>query len=42
MKTINSFRSKLFALTLALVAGVSSFAYDEMPDFRWMDYTITF
>ena len=34
MKTINSFRSKLFALTLALMAGVSSFAYDEMPDFQ--------
>ncbi len=28
MKTINSFRSKLLALTLALMAGVSSFAYD--------------
>ena len=34
MKTINSFRSKLFALTLALMASVSSFAYDEMPDFQ--------
>ena len=34
MKTINSFRSKLFALILALVASVSSFAYDEMPDFQ--------
>ena len=34
MKTINSFRSKLLALTLALVASVSSFAYDEMPDFQ--------
>ena len=34
MKTINSFRSKLFALTLAIVASVSSFAYDEMPDFQ--------
>ena len=34
MKTINSFRSKLFALTLALVASVSSFAHDEMPDFQ--------
>ena len=34
MKTINSFRSKLFAFTLALVASVSSFAYDEMPDFQ--------
>ena len=34
MKTINSLRSKLFALTLALVASVSSFAYDEMPDFQ--------
>ena len=28
MKTINFFRSKLFALTLALVASVSSFAYE--------------
>ena len=28
MKTINSFRSKLFALTLALMAGVASFAYE--------------
>lgn len=28
MKTINSFRSKLFALTLALMASVSTFAYD--------------
>lgn len=34
MKTINSFRSKLFALTCALMASVSSFAYDEMPDFQ--------
>ena len=35
MKTINFFRSKLFALTLALMAGVASFAYDEMPpDFK--------
>ena len=34
MKTINFFRSKLFALTLALMASVSSFAYDEMPDFQ--------
>ena len=35
MKTINSLRSKLFALTLALMAGVASFAYDEMPpDFK--------
>ena len=34
MKTINSFRSKLFALTIALMASVSSFAYDEMPDFQ--------
>ena len=34
MKTINSFRSKLFALTFALMASVSSFAYDEMPDFQ--------
>ena len=28
MKTINSFHSKLFALTLAIVASVSSFAYE--------------
>ncbi|MBO5817142.1 MAG: leucine-rich repeat domain-containing protein [Paludibacteraceae bacterium] len=28
MKTINSFRSKLFALTFALMASVSTFAYD--------------
>ena len=28
MKTINSFRSKLFALTLALTASVSAFAYE--------------
>ena len=28
MKTINSFRSKFFALTLALMASVSTFAYD--------------
>ena len=28
MKTINFFRSKLFALTLALMASVSTFAYD--------------
>ena len=28
MKTINSFRSKLLVLTLALMASVSSFAYD--------------
>ena len=35
MKTINSLRSKLFALTLALMASVASFAYDEMPpDFK--------
>ena len=34
MKTINFFRSKFFALTLALMASVSSFAYDEMPDFQ--------
>ncbi|MBQ2291428.1 MAG: leucine-rich repeat domain-containing protein [Paludibacteraceae bacterium] len=35
MKTINSLRSKLLALTLALMAGVASFAYDEMsPDFK--------
>ena len=29
MKTINSFRSKLFALTLAITASVASFAYDD-------------
>ena len=34
MKTINSLRSKLLALTLALMASVASFAYDEMPDFQ--------
>ena len=35
MKTINSFRSKLLAFTLALMASVSTFAYDEMPpDFK--------
>ena len=34
MKTINSLRSKLFALTLALVASVSSFAKDGYPDFQ--------
>ena len=35
MKTINSFRSKLLALTLALTASVASFGYDEMPpDFK--------
>ena len=34
MKTINSLRSKLLALTLVLMASVSSFAYDEMPDFQ--------
>ncbi len=35
MKTINSLRSKLFAFTLALMASVSTFAYDEMPpDFK--------
>ena len=28
MKTINSLRSKLLALTLALMASVSTFAYD--------------
>ena len=28
MKTINSFRSKLLALTLALMASVSTFAYE--------------
>ena len=32
MKTINSFRSKLFALTLALMASVSTFAYDYHGD----------
>ena len=32
MKTINSFRSKLLALTLALMAGVSSFAHDFSVD----------
>lgn len=34
MKTINSFRSKLLALVLALVASVSSFAKDGYPDFQ--------
>ncbi len=34
MKTISSFSSKLLALTLALMASVASFAYDEMPDFQ--------
>ena len=35
MKTISSFSSKLLALTLALMASVASFAYDEMPpDFK--------
>lgn len=35
MKTIKSLRSKLLALTLALMASVASFAYDEMPpDFK--------
>ena len=34
MKTINSFRSKFFALVLALVASVSSFAKDGYPDFQ--------
>ena len=34
MKTIKFFRSKFFALTLALMASVSSFAYDEMTDFQ--------
>lgn len=33
MKTINSFRSKLFALTLALMASVSTFAYKS----QWCD-----
>ena len=32
MKTINSLRSKLFALTLALMASVSSFAYNYHGD----------
>ena len=32
MKTINSFRSKLLAFTLALVASVSTFAYDYHGD----------
>ena len=32
MKTINSFSSKLLALTLALMASVSSFAYDYHGD----------
>ena len=32
MKTINSFRSKLLALTLALMASVSSFAHDFSVD----------
>ena len=32
MKTINSLRSKLFALTLALMASVSTFAYDYHGD----------
>ena len=34
MKTTNSFRSKFFALVLALVASVSSFAKDGYPDFQ--------
>ena len=34
MKTINSLRSKLLALTLALMASVSSFAKDGYPDFQ--------
>jgi hypothetical protein len=34
MKTINSLRSKLLALVLALVASVSSFAKDGYPDFQ--------
>ena len=33
MKTINSFRSKLFALTLALMASVSTFASDDHSRF---------
>ena len=32
MKIINSFRSKLLALTLALMSGVASFAYDYHGD----------
>ncbi|MBQ8387019.1 MAG: leucine-rich repeat domain-containing protein [Paludibacteraceae bacterium] len=39
MKTINSLRSKLLALTLALMASVSSFAYDFQVD--GLNYTIT-
>lgn len=39
MKTINSFRSKLFALTLALMASVSSFAYDFQVN--GLNYNIT-
>ena len=34
MKTTNSFRSKFFALVLALVASVSSYAKDGYPDFQ--------
>ena len=34
MKTINSLRSKFFALVLALVASVSSYAKDGYPDFQ--------
>ena len=34
MKTINSFRSKLLALTLALMASVSLYAKDGYPDFQ--------
>ena len=33
MKTINSFRSKLLTLTLALMASVSTFAYKS----QWCD-----
>ena len=39
MKTINSLRSKLLALTIALMASVSSFAYDFQVD--GLNYTIT-
>ena len=39
MKTINSFRSKLLALTLAIMASVSSFAYDFQVN--GLNYNIT-
>ena len=39
MKTINSFRSKLLALSLALMASVSTFAYDFQVD--GLNYNIT-